>query len=176
MQIVSPNNSQTLSNTQHTRQTDTLTEQHIKYKDITSHSLQLRSKRQTTKVNKVLTIKHQTPETQRPSWTRIPHEHVENCSEHQHNTTHMVYKTQQRHRQWHLIQAHIPPLCNFKDTGEEPCTLHNSKHTKHTHVTRVQITTLYSDGTTHSKQHRCKGVQMAPPARTITVALDIRKF
>ena len=34
------------TNTQHTRQTDTLTEQHIKYKDITSHSLQLRSKRQ----------------------------------------------------------------------------------------------------------------------------------
>ena len=31
---------------QHTRQTDTLTEQHIKYKDITSHSPQLRSKRQ----------------------------------------------------------------------------------------------------------------------------------
>ena len=32
--------------TQHTRQTDPLTEKHIKYKDITSHSLQLRSKRQ----------------------------------------------------------------------------------------------------------------------------------
>ena len=31
--------------TQQTRQTDTLTEQHKKYKDITSHSLQLRSKR-----------------------------------------------------------------------------------------------------------------------------------
>ena len=30
-------NSQTLSNTQHTRQTAPLTEQHIKYKDITSH-------------------------------------------------------------------------------------------------------------------------------------------
>ena len=34
------------TNTQHTRQTDTLTGQHIKYKDITSHSPQLRSKKQ----------------------------------------------------------------------------------------------------------------------------------
>ena len=41
MQIVSQNNSQTLSNTQYTRQTDPLTEHHIKYKNITSHSLQL---------------------------------------------------------------------------------------------------------------------------------------
>ena len=38
------NNSQTLSNTQHTKQTDTLTEQHTTYKDTTSHSLLLRSK------------------------------------------------------------------------------------------------------------------------------------
>ena len=35
-------------------------------------------------------------------------------------------------------------------------------------------TTLYSDGTTHSKQHRSKGVQPnGPPAQTITVALDM---
>ena len=33
------------TNAQHTRQTDPLTEQHIKYNDITSHSPQLRSKR-----------------------------------------------------------------------------------------------------------------------------------
>ena len=45
--------------------------------------------------------------------------------------------------------------------GEEPSSLHNSKHTKHTHATRVQKTTLYSDSTTtHSKQHRRKGVQL----------------
>ena len=37
---------QTLSNTQHTRQMDTQTEQCTKYKDIASHSPQLRSKRQ----------------------------------------------------------------------------------------------------------------------------------
>ena len=39
-------NCQTLSNTQHTRQTNPLTEKHIKYKARTSHSLQLRYKRQ----------------------------------------------------------------------------------------------------------------------------------
>ena len=43
-------------------------------------------------------------------------------------------KTQQRHRQGHLIETHIPPLSNCKDTGEEPSSLHNSKHT---HATRV---------------------------------------
>ena len=56
-----------------------------------------------------------------------------------------------RHRQGHLIQAHIPPLSSCKDTGEELSSLHNSKHTKHTHATWVQNTTLYSDGTTHTK-------------------------
>ena len=59
------------------------------------------------------------------------------------------------------------------DTGEEPSSLHNSKHTKHTHATRVQNTTLYSDDTTlHTLNNTVeKGYnQMAPPARTITVA------
>ena len=46
-------------NTQHTKQTDTLTEQHKTYKDITSHSLLLMSKRLYNKVkitiHKVLT-------------------------------------------------------------------------------------------------------------------------
>ena len=50
-----------------------------------------------------------------------------------------------------FIQAHIPTLGNFKDTGEEPSSLHNSKHTTHTHATRIQNTTLYSDDTTHTK-------------------------
>ena len=54
---------------------------------------------------------------------------------------------------------HTVPLSNCKDTGEEPSSLHISKHTKHTHATRVQTSTLYNDGTTHSKQHRSKGVQ-----------------
>ena len=71
------------------------------------------------------------------------------------------------------MHAHIPPLSNCKDTGEEPSSLHNSKHTKHTHATWVQNTTLYSDGTRHTI---AKGFnQMAPPARTINVALDMSK-
>ena len=45
LRIVSANNSQILSDTQHTKQTDTLTEQHTTYNDTTSHSLLLRSKR-----------------------------------------------------------------------------------------------------------------------------------
>ena len=63
------------------------------------------------------------------------------------HTWKLANKTQQRHRQGHLIQAHIPPLSNCK----EPSSLYNSKHTKHTHATRVQNTILYSDGTTHTK-------------------------
>ena len=82
-------------------------------------------------------------------------------------------KIQQRYKQGYLIQAHIPPLSNCKDTGEEPSSLHKSKHT---HATRAQNTTHYSDGTTHSKQHCSKGVQpKALLARTITVALDMSK-
>ena len=53
----------------------------------------------------------------------------------------------------------MPALSNCKDTGEEPSSLHNRKHTKHTHTTWVQNTTLYSDDTTCIKQHRSKGVQ-----------------
>ena len=48
--------------------------------------------------------------------------------------------------------------------------------TKHTHAARVQNTTLYSDGTTKVNNTVAKGFnQMAPPARTITVAPDLRK-
>ena len=34
---------------------------------------------------------------------------------------------------------------------QQPSFLHNNKHTKHTHATLVQNTTLYSRGTTHIK-------------------------
>ena len=46
LRIVLPNRSQTLSDTQHTKQTYPTTEKHKTYKDITLHSLQLMSKRQ----------------------------------------------------------------------------------------------------------------------------------
>ena len=45
----------------------------------------------------------------------------------------------------------ISLLSVIADTGKEPSSLHNSKHTKHAHATRVQNTTFYSDGTTHTK-------------------------
>ena len=70
----------------------------------------------------------------------------------------------------------ISLLSVIADTGEEPSSLHNSKHTKHTHATWVQNTTLYRDGTTHTNNTVAKGFsQMALPARTITVALDMSK-
>ena len=85
-------------------------------------------------------------------------------------------KTQHRHRQGHLIQAHIPPLSNCKGTGEELASLHNSNHTKYTHATRVQNTTLYIDGTTDTNNTVAKGFnQMVPSVQTITVAVDMSK-
>ena len=42
------------------------------------------------------------------------------------------------------------------NTGEEPSSLHNRNHTRHTHATPIQNTTLYNDGTTHIKQYRSK--------------------
>ena len=69
-------------------------------------------------------------------------------------------KTQQRHRQGHLIQAHIPPLSNCKDTGEEPSSLHNSKHTKHQpmqHGYKTQHSTVTALHTLNT--HRSKMVQ-----------------
>ena len=67
------NNSQTLSSTQHTKQTDTLTEQHTTY-DITLTTSQVQEAIKQSKNNnsQVLTIKYQAPKTHRPSWTRIP--------------------------------------------------------------------------------------------------------
>ena len=81
-----------------------------------------------------------------------------------------------RHRQGHFIQTHITHLSNCKDTGEEPYFLHNRKHTNHTQATRIQNTTLYSDGATHSKNTVQRGsTKWLLHARTITVALDMSK-
>ena len=38
-------------------------------------------------------------------------------------------KTLCEQQQGRLIQVHIPLLSNYKDTGEEPYSLHNRKHT-----------------------------------------------
>ena len=53
----------------------------------------------------------------------------------------------------------ISQLSVIADTGVESSSLYNSKHTKQTHATWVQNTTLYSDGTAHIKQHCSKDVQ-----------------
>ena len=60
-------------------------------------------------------------------------------------------------------------------TGEEHSSLHNSKHTKHTHATRVQNTTLYIEGTTHSKQHHSKGVQTSKKTKKLMSLFIILK-
>ena len=65
----------------------------------------------------------------------------------------------------HLATKFFSTACEptpFSTTCEPTCTqdlMCNCKHTKPTHATRVQNTTLYSDGTAHSKQHRSKGVK-----------------
>ena len=58
--------------------------------------------------------------------------------------------------EWYLIQAHIPPLRNCKNTGEMPSSLHNSKHTKYTYATRIQtqhstVTALHTLNNTVAK-------------------------
>ena len=86
----------------------------------------------------------------------------------------------------------LPPLARVMGVGRqqhntpvEPSSLHNSKHTKHTHATRVQNTPMQHGYKTHHSTVTAlhtlnntvaKGFnQMAPPARTITVALDMSK-
>ena len=73
----------------------------------------------------------------------------------------------------------LPPLAKAMGVGrqqQESSSLHNSKHTKHTHATRVQtqhftVTALHTLNNTVANGFN----QMAPPARTITVALDMSK-
>ena len=50
------------------------------------------------------------------------------------------------------------------------------KHIKHTNAIRVQNTTLNSDGTTHNKQHRSKGVQTNGALDTINTHTLIREL
>ena len=80
-------------------------------------------------------------------------EHLDAHWDHRHNT-HTLWKT------IHGLSNRAPPhTLNTSITFNNKIALHNSKHTKHAHATRVQNTTFYSDGTTHTKQHRSKRVQ-----------------
>ena len=69
----------------------------------------------------------------------------------------------------------ISLLSAIADTGEEPSSLHNSKHTKthpcNTGTKHSTVTALHTLNNTVVKGLN----QMAPPARTITVALDMSK-
>ena len=82
-------------------------------------------------------------------------------------------KTQQRHKQGYLIQADIHPLSNCKGTGEEPFPYitANIPNTPMQHGYKTQHSTVTTLNNTVAKWFN----QMAPPARTITVALDMRK-
>ena len=56
-------------------------------------------------------------------------------------------KTQQMHRQEHLIHAHIPRLNNSKDTGEEPSITSNISNTPTQHGYKTQppiVTALHT--------------------------------
>ena len=86
-------------------------------------------------------------------------------------------KTQQRHRQGHLIQAHIP-LSVIAKTLEKsllPYITGNIPNTPMQHGYKTQHSTVMALHTLNNTV--AKGFnQMAPPARTITVALDIDKM
>ena len=138
---------------QHTRHTDTPTEQRTKYKDITLTTTQVQE-----------AIKQSKNNSRCPDKLNIRHlKHIGPLGlAFLTSILKTALNTNILPHIWKLAnivpipkQVHIPPLSNCKDTGEEPSSL----HTKHTHATRVQNTTLYSDGTTHSKQHRSKRVQ-----------------
>ena len=70
----------------------------------------------------------------------------------------------------------ISHLSVIADTGEEPSSLHNSKHTKHTHAHRYKtqhstVTAIHTLNNTVAKGFN----QIAHPARTITLSLDMSK-
>ena len=94
-----------------------------------------------------------------PSWTRIPHEHVENANMLPHISRLANMITIPRPNRDIDRGTSCRPISLLSVIAE---TLEKSllpyKYTTHTHATRVQGTPLYSDGTTHSKQHRSKGV------------------
>ena len=79
----------------------------------------------------------------------------------------------------HDERADITPLSNCKDTGEEPSSLHNSKHTTHprntgtTHITTV--TSLHTFSNTVAKGCNQRATTKWLPLLTIAVAHDMTK-
>ena len=159
LQIASPNHSQTPSNMQHKKQTDPLSGQHTTY-NITLTTSQVQEAIKQSKNNN----------SQGPDKLNIRHlKHIgplglafltsmfktalnKNIIPHTWKLANIVrIPKPNKDTDKGTSYRPISLLSVIADTGEEPSSLHNSKHTKHTHETRVQNTTLYSDGTTHTK-------------------------
>ena len=159
--------SQILSGTQRTRQTDTPTEQRTTYTDITLTTTQVREVIKQSKNNN----------SQGPDKLNIRHlKHIGPLG--------LAFLTSMLNTALNTnIIPYIWKLANIvpipkpnrkinKGTSYRPISLlsviaktpeksllpYITANIPNTHATRVQNTTLYSDGTTHSKQHRSKGV------------------
>ena len=152
-----------MSNTQHTKQTDTLTEQHTTCKDTTSH---LTTSQVQEAIKQSKNINSQGPE-------KLNIRHLKHIGLLGLAFLMSMFKTALNKNiiphTWKLAnKVPIPKPNKDTDRGtsyrpisllsviaktleKSPSSLHNSKHTKHTRATRVQNTTLYSDGTTHTK-------------------------
>ena len=87
-----------------------------------------------------------------------------------------ILKPKKRHKQGCLIQAHIPPLSNATTLEKRnlPYITANIPNTPMQHGYKTQHSTVTA---LHTLNHTvANGLnQMAPPARTITVALDMSK-
>ena len=79
-----------------------------------------------------------------------------------------VGRQQQQHNQWYLIQAHIPPLSNWKETGYITANIPNTPMQHRYKTQHSTVTALHTLNNTVAKGFN----QMDPPARTITVAFD----
>ena len=84
-------------------------------------------------------------------------------------------KTQERHRQGHLIQAHICLFSVIAKTLEKSLLPFITENTSTQHGYKTQHSTMTAPHTLNNTV--AKGFnQMAPPARIITVALDMSKI
>ena len=176
MQIDSPNNSQTLSNTQHTKQTDTLTEQHTTYTYTTSHSLLLQEAiKQSKNNNSQLNIRH-----------------IKHIGPLGITFLTSMFKTALNKNilphtwKWaNIVHIPKPKKDTDKGTSYRPISLlsviaKTLEKSLRLYITANILNTPMQHGyiTQHSTVtalHTLNNNQMAPPARTITVALDMSK-
>ena len=90
---------------------------------------------------------------------------------------HSNSKTKQRHEHRHIIQTHLTPLIDSKNTGEDTTLIHHKQHHTHLHTTWLQKQPLCKHRTTQHKQHHRNRLQPKQTTRcTIRVALDMSKI